>query len=60
MNYARIIRMVPIGTLPDGVICEFDKEKNLLRIDDGYYDRANDRQKREIWRSKSTIIARGR
>lgn len=58
-GFDRIVRMVPVGTLPDRVICEFDGSKNMLRIDEGYFNQASETQRRELWRSKSTVVVGG-
>jgi len=51
----RLIRFVGPGVLPPGVVAEFDKEKNLLRIDQQFYAAAPDKIQRQLWRAQKTL-----
>lgn len=55
--YDRLIRFVSDGSIGD-LACAFDAEKNILRIDQYVYNAASDREKKELLRSKVSLIRR--
>lgn len=52
---ARLKRFVPSGVLPPGVVAEFNKDKNLLRIDEAFYLAAPYRIQQQIWRAEASL-----
>lgn len=54
-EFVRLKRFVDPGVLPSGVVAEFDKNKNLLRIDKAFYDAAPDKIQRQLWRCETTL-----
>lgn len=52
---ARLKRFVAPGVLPPGVVAEFNKDKNLLRIDEQFYLAAPDKIQRQIWRAEASL-----
>lgn len=55
---ARLKRFVPPGVLPPGVVADFDKSKNLLRIDEQFYNNASPKMQRTIWRTEVSLEIR--
>jgi len=54
---ARIVRFVAANDLYPGHICEFDKDKNILRINRDIYSALTERQKTKVFRSNETIAS---
>jgi len=54
-EFARIKRFVAPGVLPRGVVAEFDKDKNLLRIDEQFYNNASNKLQHQIWRTEASL-----
>lgn len=52
---ARLKRFVAPGVLPPGVVAEFDKDKNLLRIDEQFYNSASRNLQTLIWRTEASL-----
>lgn len=53
-KYSRLVRFVP-GEVIAGLACDFDKEKNLLRINKDVYDVLRPRDQLRIFRSQETV-----
>ena len=53
---ARLIRFVP-GAEIQGLACDFDAAKNLLRINQDLYEPLDERTKTQIFRSTETMEA---
>jgi hypothetical protein len=54
---ARIVRFVAASELYPGTICDFDKTKNILRINREIYNSLTERQKTKVFRSNETIAS---
>ena len=52
---ARLKRFVAPGVLPPGVVAEFNKDTNLLRIDEQFYLNAPYRIQQQIWRAEASL-----
>ena len=50
-----IKRFVPANELQPGVLALMDRKRNILFINRDFYNRANDRERRELWRCKTSV-----
>jgi len=51
---ARLIRFVD-GSEIEGLACDFNAEKNLLKINRSVYDSASPKQQEQLFRARSSV-----
>lgn len=50
---ARLIRYVPAGILPPGVVATHNERQNITRIDKEVYDQMTEREQRRVFKSRA-------